>query len=166
LTRKIPLIILLALLSYLGSAQEWTMSDITQYEKFEDLEPQLHINNDTTYVYNFWATWCGPCVKELPYFEAVAKRYQNEKFKMILVSLDMKKQIESKLIPFLNKHRIVSEVVLLVDGKAHKWIDKVDPSWSGAIPITLVVSGGESHFYEREFHSEQELLDIINPVLK
>jgi len=82
-----------------------------------------------------------------------------------LVSLDFKKMIDKKLIPFLNKNKIQSEVVLLLDSKETKWIDKVDPSWSGAIPVTLVYNQKERLFFEKAFHSTKELTDIINPIL-
>ena len=123
------------------------------------------MDNDTTYLINFWATWCSPCVKELPYFEGIHDQYKGKPFKVILVSLDFRKHIEKKLIPFLNQNEIKSDVVLLADGKANRWIDRVDPEWSGAIPITLVVSGKERRFYETEFHSEEELVEIISPFM-
>lgn len=147
------------------NAQQWQLEDIPLYETFEDLEPAITLDNDTTYVINFWATWCGPCVKELPYFEELYAAYKDRPFKMILVSLDMKKQLESKLIPFLNEHEIQSSVVVLLDGKANRWIDKVDPSWSGAIPITLVHRGNQRKFYEEVFHSKEELEAIVLPFL-
>lgn len=147
------------------SAQEWERSDIPSYNQFEDFEGLLHKENDTTYVVNFWATWCGPCVKELPYFEELNEIYKDEKVKVILVSLDFKKMIDKKLIPFLNKRKIQSDVVLLLDSKETKWIDKVDPSWSGAIPVTLFYNSKERLFFEKAFHSTKELTDIINPIL-
>ncbi len=152
-------------LSFLGSAQEWSVDKVRVYQTFDEMEPLLHPQNDTTYLINFWATWCGPCVKELPYFEEINQTYADQAFKTILISLDLEKKIEAKLIPFLNKEGIQSEVVLLADGKAHRWIDKVDPSWSGAIPITIVRRGDQYAFYEKEFHSEQELIDIVSPIL-
>jgi len=155
------------LLSPLASlhAQDWTLEDVTVYDTFDAFEHVLHQNNDTTYVINFWATWCGPCVKELPYFEKVNQQLKGKPFKMILVSLDMKRKLEDKVIPFLNNQKIASEVILMDDGKPNNWIDKVDPSWSGAIPITVVRSGDAYDFYEKEFHSEAELMEIIIPYL-
>lgn len=141
-----------------------TVGQVKVYEKFEDMESKIltGLSEDTTYVINFWATWCGPCVKELPYFEELNALYLDRAFKQILVSLDDPRKLESKVIPFLNKNKIESEVVLLADGKANNWIDKVDPKWSGAIPITLILRGDEKLFYEQEFHSvfeiEEELL--------
>jgi len=94
-----------------------------------ELEQDLltDISPDSTYVINFWATWCGPCIKELPYFEELNAMYSDEAFRQILVSLDDPKKIERKVIPFLTKNKIESEVVLLADGKANSWIDRVDP---------------------------------------
>jgi len=124
------------------------------------------LSHDTTYVINFWATWCGPCVKELPYFEELNALYDGQPFKQILVSLDDPKKLESKVMPFLVKNNIQSKVVLLADGKANSWIDKVDPNWSGAIPITLILKGDKRKFYEQEFHStfelEEQMLLLFN----
>jgi len=145
-----------------STSQEWDRSRLTIYDSFEELEPLFEKSNDTTYLVNFWATWCKPCVEELPYFEETYRKHKNQKFKSILVSLDFKKKIDSKLIPFLNKHKIESDVILLLDGKAHKWIDKVDPSWSGAIPITKIFKGERSEFYEKTFHSTEELDTLVS----
>lgn len=152
------------LLSFSG----YCNGQVKVYEKFADMEADImtELSQDTTYVINFWATWCGPCIKELPYFEELNALYEGQAFKQILVSLDDPKKLESKVIPFLTKNNIRSEVVLLADGKANSWIDKVDPEWSGAIPITLILRGDKKKFYEREFHStfelEEELLLLFN----
>ena len=155
-------ILLIILLAQGLNAQEWNRSDLEIYKSFDDFEQILQKNNDTTYVVNFWATWCGPCVKELPYFEALGEEMSESKFKLILVSLDFERQIDSRLIPFLNKHKIKSDVVLLLDSKESEWIDRVDPSWSGAIPITIVYNRQSRQFYEKTFHSVEELKGIIN----
>ena len=137
------------------------------YEKFDDFHRSVmtDLNADSTYVINFWATWCVPCVKELPYFEELNAKYKDKAFKQILVSLDAPKKLERKVIPFIDKNKIESEVVLLADGKYNDWIDLVDPRWSGAIPITLILRGDQKLFYEREFHSmeeiEEELLKLF-----
>lgn len=138
------------------------------YETFDKFEQELILNRsaDTTYIVNFWATWCAPCVKELPYFEELLAMYEDQPFRQILVSLDAVKSLDKRVVPFLKKNNIASEVVLLADGRANKWIDKIDPSWSGAIPITLILRGTEKRFYEKEFHSveelEEEFLDLFN----
>ena len=144
------------------SAQDWERSDIDIYYSFDDFEQVLTKDNDTTYLVNFWATWCVPCVKELPYFEAINEKYKDSKLEVVLVSLDFEKHIDSRLVPFLNKKKIGSEVKLLLDENETKWIDRVDPKWSGAIPITIVYNRENRDFYEKAFHSTKELEDIIN----
>jgi len=147
------------------SAQQWTMDDVKVYDDFDDLETSFDLSGDSIHLINFWATWCKPCVEELPFFEEARELLSDQKIKFTLVSLDFKKQIESKMLPFLNEHKIGSEVVVLTDGKSNVWIDKVDPSWSGAIPITMIKKGDNHLFYEVEFYSTEELLEKIKPLL-
>ena len=132
---------------------------------FNALEPLLHKNNDTTYVVNFWATWCKPCVEELPYFEQLTTTYQGKKVKVLLVSLDFSKQIESKLLPFVAKHKLKSEVLVLVDNDSNTWIPKVSPEWSGAIPATIVYRADKRAFYEQSFHTFSDINDIVKTFL-
>ncbi|WP_396184150.1 TlpA family protein disulfide reductase [Flavobacterium sp.] len=123
---------------------------------YDGLESYLNHNNDTLYVINFWATWCVPCVKEMPYFEALNQKYKAGKFKMILVSLDFPKMVESRVIPFIQNKKIQAEVVLLDDPDSNSWIEKVAKKWTGAIPFTIIYRNERRKFYEQSF-TEQEL---------
>ena len=138
----------------------FTLKHQTRVLSFDDFEPHLHFSNDTTYLVNFWATWCTPCVTELPAFERIGQEYKNEKVKVILVSLDFPGQIESRLLPFLEQNGIRSEVLVLNDPDANKWIDRVDPSWSGAIPATLIYNH-ESRLFHEGTYSYEELKQIV-----
>lgn len=140
-------------------------TDFPIYTSFDDIKYIFDYRNDTTYVINFWATWCKPCVAELPYFEQLNSEFEDKNVRVILVSLDFKKQIESKLIPFIKKRNIQSEVMLLLDDKAVNWIDKVDESWSGAIPATIVYNKEYWQFFEGEFDSFEDLNQIVKPFL-
>ena len=132
---------------------------------FNDFEPHLHLQNDTTYLVNFWASWCHPCVEELPAFERVGEEYKDKKVKVLLVSLDFPGQIETRLVPFLEKNDIRSEVLVLNDPNANKWIDSVDPSWSGSIPATLIYQGSDRSFHEGAYDYE-ELRRIVEQKIK
>ena len=133
----------------------------TEFAAFET-DCLINLSSDTTYVVNFWATWCAPCVKELPYFEKYGKEQTGKPVKLILVSLDFKSNVES-VKNLVQKKGLESEVVMLSDGKASEWIDKVSPEWSGAIPATLVIKNGKRHFYEKSYESYEELKEeIIN----
>lgn len=124
--------------------------EIPTYD-FESFEPLLKIDDGKTRVINFWATWCKPCVAELPYFELINSRYPYNEVEVILVSLDLPKQVESKLIPFVKKQKIESRVLLLDDPDANSWIPKVNKNWSGSIPATIIYKGNNVNFYERSF---------------
>ncbi len=118
---------------------------------FQSFKPLLSLDNDTLYVINFWATWCTPCVKELPYFEQITEKYKSQNVKVILVSLDFKTQMHEVLIPFLEKKQFKSKVILLNDSNVDFWINQVSKDWTGAIPATIIRRKKESHFYEKSF---------------
>jgi thiol-disulfide isomerase/thioredoxin len=132
---------------------------------FAQLESQLlNKNNDSTYIVNFWATWCKPCVKELPYFEQVGLKYRDQKLKVILVSLDFPEHIQAKVIPFLEEKQLRSEVVLLDDTDANTWIPKVNANWQGSIPATLIFNARHREFFEKQLTFE-ELDEKIKSIL-
>jgi len=129
---------------------------------YAGLEYFLKQKNDTTYVVNFWATWCVPCVAELPNFEKINANYKKNKIKVILVSLDMAKMIDTKLLPFIKEKQIKSEVLLLRDPDADSWIPKVDSTWSGAIPATVIYNSEMRKFYEKSFTYDELEKEISN----
>ena len=140
-------------------AKTKTLSDIPVYN-FESFEPLLYTKTNKTYLVNFWAMWCVPCVEELPYIEAFATK--NPDVEVVFVSLDFPKDIESKLIPFLKKKNINSQVVLLDDPDANSWINKVNPNWSGSIPYTIMFNDEKRFYYERPFDGLQDLENEVN----
>ncbi len=133
---------------------------------FDGLESIFNQKTDTTYVINFWATWCKPCVEELPYFVELHKAYQSKKFKLIFVSLDFPKQIQKKLIPFLQKNKLPGDMMVLDDSDANTWIPKVSEEWSGAIPATVVYNQKKRVFHEQSFENYSELNEIVAPFFR
>ena len=131
---------------------------------FQELQPRLHLNDSNTWVINFWATWCAPCVKEMPYFEQIGKDYANQGVKVLLVSLDFLNQLDVRVKPFVKEHGISSEVILLNDPRANNWIPKVSDKWSGALPATLIYNKNHRSFYEQTF-SLEELETVVEKAL-
>lgn len=130
---------------------------------FNEFENQYaNTSKDTLQILNFWATWCKPCIKELPAFEAVTTNLKHLPIKVVLVSLDFPEKLESAVIPFLQKNEIKSEVILLDDPDANNWIPKVSENWSGAIPATLMVYKKEKYFFEKSFTFEELNIQIEN----
>lgn len=160
----LPFVVFLLLLLTTGCNQsKKTPSEIafTTWEassipimNYDDFKPLLEAtNDDTLYVFNFWATWCKPCVEELPYFEEINKKYPQ--VEVTLVSLDFSEKLEELVVPFANKHQLVSKIVLLDDTRSFYWIPDVDSTWSGAIPATLIFSKNEKEFFEKAFTLEE-----------
>ena len=108
--------------------------------KFPALQKRLAQPTDTTYVVNFWATWCAPCVKELPGFEQLRAANAQKKVKVLLVSMDYASQLDKKVKPFVKQRGLKSEVLLLNESDPNTWMDKLDAKWSGALPFTLIVN--------------------------
>lgn len=132
---------------------------------FDGVRPLLEKSNDTTYVVNFWATWCSPCIKEIPYFERIGKEYTNQKIKVILINLDFSNHYDTRLIPYLKENNIGSMVVMLDDPDANSWINEVSPEWSGAIPATIIYNKHKRSFFEKEFtfeELEETIQDFLN----
>ena len=150
--------------NYLTSSSGAEAGARVKVVNFNEFEPILHQENDTVYVVNFWATWCGPCIKEIPYFEQLGVKYRDSNLKIIMVSLDMPNQIESKLIPFIEKNNMKNDVLLLDDPNFNSWIPVVDKEWTGAIPATLIYSKSIREFYAKEL-TFIELEEIVKPLL-
>lgn len=135
--------------------------------KFENLEQAYTKNDDVLYVVNFWATWCAPCVKELPEFMAVNETFkENSKYKMILVSLDDAENIETAVKPMIKQLSLNVEQYLLDDvTRMNEWIPAINPEWSGTIPATLFIKNGKTLKFISTPLSKEELENTITQYL-
>jgi len=122
-------------------------------------------NSDTTYVVNFWATWCSPCVSEIGLFNDLHLSGQDEKLEVVLVSLDFPGQGQERVLGFLEERGIEARVVMMSDLDYNGWIDLVDPSWSGAIPATLIYRRDSRVFLEKEL-SREELNNYVSQIMQ
>ena len=152
--QKTLFVVILFLAPLTLSAQKVSLVTVNQ------LEQRLKAGRDTIYVINFWATWCAPCIKELPYFDQFASRMKQKPVKVLLVSLDFRSKLESSVRPFVTRLNLQSEVMLLNEKNQQSYIERIDKNWSGAIPATLIVN---SKRQSRQL-TERELSygDIVN----
>lgn len=134
--------------------------------KFNELQNEIKDSGDTLLIYNFWATWCKPCVEELPSFEKAHSEFSNQKVKVVLVNLDFNSKVSSVVDPFIKKKNIQSSVYHITDTDPNEWINKIDPIWSGAIPATVIYLSGEKVFFLEGQISEQSLIWEIEKLLE
>ncbi|RZS95532.1 TlpA family protein disulfide reductase [Cecembia calidifontis] len=160
----IPSIFAFCLLWFKGDYHSPTEQDplfaIIDFPEFEKMTDE---KTGKIRVFNFWATWCAPCVKEMPYFQQV--QAEDADIELIFISMDDGRRPE-RVTEFIKRRNITSPVYLLNDVDYNKWIDKVDPGWSGAIPATLFIRpDGIRSFHEGEV-SYEELKTMINQLKK
>lgn len=123
----------------------------------ENLEQRLEQGNDTIFILNFWATWCVPCVEEIPHFLSFSKKKKTVPTKVLFISLDSPSKLDSIVSPFMLRHQMLggtSEVYVLNERNQQKYIEQIDTSWSGAIPASLFVTdkGRRRIFKEQSFN--------------
>lgn len=153
--KKILLLLLCILPGIVASAQTLNPFSLSDYQQ------RVLQDNDTLYVVNFWATWCGPCVKELPHFTALEKDLSDRPVKFILMNLDASSD-GAKVAAFLNKKKIRTETHLFTEQDPNVWINVLEPSWQGSIPATFLYrKGSKLSFREGAFAHKKELESFI-----
>ena len=133
--------------------------------KITDIEKMM-AKGDSILVINFWATFCKPCVAEIPHFIKIAKKYEGQKVKLILVSLDLPNYYPAKISAFAKKYQFNTNIAWLNESNADYFCLRIDSSWSGSIPATLIINTktGYRKFFEDEIKAskfEKELNKAI-----
>lgn len=159
-------IVLLSLFVLLGASAFCQKKHEAEVIKFDRLHQLITEKNEAVQVINFWATWCAPCIKELPYFQALPDVIANRDLHVTFISLDFVEKL-NLVNKFIERKEISRDVLLLDNIDYNSWIDRVDPSWSGAIPATLIVDSktGTRKFIEGELE-EGQLEKILTEFLK
>tara|TARA_B100000989_G_scaffold32867_1_gene20958 strand:- start:710 stop:1183 length:474 start_codon:yes stop_codon:yes gene_type:complete len=143
----------LILINYISFCQ----SNEVKTVNYNELKPLINKSGEKTYVVNFWATWCAPCIKEIPYYDELNK---NPIIDVLLVSLDFPNHMYSRLIPFIKKNKIQSEVILLNDSDENYFINDINSDWSGALPATIIYNKKKRVFFEKSF-TKDELFKLV-----
>ena len=157
---------LLLVFVFFVSCKEETSSQTIEKWKIGELEKYI-AESDTPTIVNFWATYCVPCLKEIPYFEETVKKYKNKGVKLLLVSLDFREAFPEKVSNFVDKRKFTSQVVWLDETNADYFCPRIDSTWSGVMPATLFINNKKAarSFFEEEMSKdkfEEELKKIFN----
>jgi thiol-disulfide isomerase/thioredoxin len=140
----------------------WSQPPASRLVKWLQMEKLLSDPCDSLTVINFWATWCRPCVQELPHFEKARKSFSGRPLRFVFVSLDFAEEQKTRLDPFVHRKLPGAQVWLLDETNYNDWIDRISPEWSGAIPATLIVNNSKKiRIFATEMLSEPDLFRII-----
>jgi thiol-disulfide isomerase/thioredoxin len=133
--------------------------------KLTDMEAAIK-NAEKPTIINFWATFCKPCIEEIPYFQELTKKYDSAGVRLILVSLDIADAYPKNIQNFITKRKITGEVVFLDETNADLFCPAVDPKWSGAIPASLLINNktGYRAFFEDQLSKEQLEKEILKMI--
>lgn len=137
------------------------MAQSVRTVNFEEIETRLKSNSDTTFVINFWATWCKPCVEEMPDFQRLSSETKLQKIKFIFVSLDFVNELD-KVKEFIKNKEIKEETLLLKTPDQNSWIDKISKTWLGSIPATLLINNSlmKQKFIEKQLDYQQLVSEL------
>ncbi|ERM84102.1 hypothetical protein P872_00910 [Rhodonellum psychrophilum GCM71 = DSM 17998] len=157
---KISVFAFILFAAWISTASVWK-ADGFKVIDFDEFESITKTPSEKIRMFNFWATWCAPCVKEMPDFEKV--NAQDPEVELMFISLDDGNKTQ-RVQEFIQKRGIKAPVFLLDDVDYNKWIDKVSSNWSGAIPATLFISADGTRFFHEGELNEKQLKYLIKKI--
>ena len=122
----------LIFLNITGAQELITIHSISKIDSLRDESKNKVI------MFNFWASWCKPCVKEFPDLIKLNQNYQDKGFVLILISLDFPDDVEGKVKPFLKSSNVNFPVYFGDFKNPDNVMNYFDPKWDGAIPATFI----------------------------
>ena len=148
-------------LSAIGQAN---VAPVARVVKLAELQKVMNEPSSQVKVINFWATWCAPCIKEIPLFERLGQQRKDVAVTLVSMDMDLDPNPE-KVHKFVARKKLTSSVLILDETNPNSYIDKIEKDWSGALPATIVINTttGKRVFVERELH-EGELEKLIDEV--
>ncbi|HTY36672.1 MAG TPA: TlpA disulfide reductase family protein [Bacteroidota bacterium] len=112
------------------------------------LKQLLQQRNGKILFLNIWATWCAPCVEEFPDLVRLAGSYKSDEVEFVGISADYPDEVDSKILPFVRKQRVPFRIYVASFNHQEDFINAVNPSWSGALPATMIVDpSGRQMFF-------------------
>lgn len=162
--KKVNMKLRLTALALCVATTVWAQAQKPAIVKLADLQNLIQTPSEQVKVINFWATWCAPCIKELPLIEKLQQERSDVKVTLVSMDIDLDPNPD-KVFRFVERKKIKSDVLILNEKNPNDWIDKIEKEWSGALPATLIINGknGKKKFVEKELH-EGDLEKLIAEV--
>ena len=147
-----------------GCSTKWSDKRLTTVDALKkwDAEPvelatielqgvkQLAKNgSDKLLLINLWATWCGPCLQEMPELVTINRMYRKRPFEFITLSLDDPSN-KVQVLESLKQNYVAAKNFLVDSTDRDKLAEALDPKWPGPLPYTLLVAPGGKIIYRHD----------------
>lgn len=101
---------------------------------------------DKLLLVNVWASWCGPCIAELPEFVTMNRMYRKRNFQLVTISLDDPAQRDETLRHLRENHVAATNYISTLP-TTDELADLLDKDWPGPVPYTLLIAPGGKILY-------------------
>ena len=118
---------------------------------------------DHPLIINFWATWCKPCIAEIPHLQQAAQQYKDSGLELIMVSLDFPEAFPKDITAFIKSKNLVGTFFWLDETNADHFCPVIDKTWQGSIPATLFLNVKKDY---RKFYEQEITPEALNAVLQ
>lgn len=112
---------------------------------------------------NVWATWCGPCIEEMPELVTIHRMYRNRRFELITICLDdpSRRDLAMKV---LEKHHVAAANYMFDSDDRDKLAEALDPKWKGPVPYTVLIAPGGKVLYRK--HDTLDPLEVKRAIVE
>jgi thiol-disulfide isomerase/thioredoxin len=133
----------------------------------QELRAAIDAEKGNVVVMNFWATWCPPCVQEMPEFAKFWHEHEGKGVKFFSVSADYAGSKDEVVAPFMNSYEIPFPVRIMAVDNPDELTKVLELDWDGALPATFIY-GPDSKIAWQTIGgtiTRELLVDKITPLL-
>jgi len=131
------------------SLENWNREPVTLNKITETNVRELAENDTNKYrLINIWATWCAPCINELPELVTINRMYRKRPFELITISIDSLDKRDQAL-KTLTEHHVSATNYLFASDDHDALAEALDPEWPGPIPYTILIAPGGKIVYRK-----------------
>jgi peroxiredoxin len=128
----------------------------------DDLRKLRQNPTDKVLLINFWATWCGPCLTEMPDVETTWRMFRRRDFDLVTVAANYPDE-KAGVQKVLQQQHASSRNLLFASEDTYALQAAFEPKWEGGVPFTMVIAPGGRVIYQKQ--GEVDILEVRRAIL-